>query len=302
VSACKRAGAPTREPAPNSMPGAPALFGDPAQAAAYAAHRPSYPASLMRDLAAYASAGLGRPIEAAVDAAAGSGQAALALAAAVPGVRRVVALDASPAQVAAATDAVAAAGKAATVAVVCAPAEDTGLPPSSADLVIVAQALHWLDVPAFYREAARLLRPGGAVAVLSYSWPTVVAGEEGGRVMPASTAALRAAAHEPPLGGLWDAGRALIDAGLPGLDPPGDLFEEVERRGGEGMRAATTARGVAGYVRSWSAYARHRREAGEAAAAAGDPADRVEAAVRGEAGGGGVGMEWPLLVMVGRRR
>jgi SAM-dependent methyltransferase len=37
----------------------------------------------------------------------------------------------------------------------------------SAVLVLAAQAVHWFDRPAFYAEAARLLAPGGTVAVLN---------------------------------------------------------------------------------------------------------------------------------------
>ena len=34
------------------------------------------------------------------------------------------------------------------------------------DLVFSAQALHWFDRPAFWRECGRVLKPGGAVAIL----------------------------------------------------------------------------------------------------------------------------------------
>lgn len=37
----------------------------------------------------------------------------------------------------------------------------------AADLVFSAQALHWFDRPAFYRECGRALKPGGAVAILN---------------------------------------------------------------------------------------------------------------------------------------
>lgn len=45
-------------------------------------------------------------------------------------------------------------------------AEDTGLPDSSADLVTVAQAWHWFDTEAAGAEIARILRPGGVLALL----------------------------------------------------------------------------------------------------------------------------------------
>lgn len=38
--------------------------------------------------------------------------------------------------------------------------------PGEAGLILVAQALHWFDRPAFYAEAGRVLAPGGTLAVL----------------------------------------------------------------------------------------------------------------------------------------
>jgi len=46
-----------------------------------------------------------------------------------------------------------------------APAEETGLPKASADLVTAAQAFHWFDRPRALAEMARILRPGGGVAL-----------------------------------------------------------------------------------------------------------------------------------------
>lgn len=45
-------------------------------------------------------------------------------------------------------------------------AEHTGLEAASQDLLTCAQSFHWLDRPAFAREALRVLRPGGQVALL----------------------------------------------------------------------------------------------------------------------------------------
>ncbi len=45
-------------------------------------------------------------------------------------------------------------------------AEATTLPDASVDWVVAAQAFHWFDVPAARREFARILRPGGRVALI----------------------------------------------------------------------------------------------------------------------------------------
>jgi SAM-dependent methyltransferase len=45
-------------------------------------------------------------------------------------------------------------------------AEATGLSNASVDLVTVAQAFHWVDVPPTVREFARILRPHGRLAIL----------------------------------------------------------------------------------------------------------------------------------------
>lgn len=52
-------------------------------------------------------------------------------------------------------------------------AESSGLPDSSVDLVTVAQALHWFDARAFFSEAARVLSPGGGIAVWGYGDPVL---------------------------------------------------------------------------------------------------------------------------------
>lgn len=46
-------------------------------------------------------------------------------------------------------------------------AEEIPFPDASAALVLTAQAVHWFDRPAFYAESARLLAPGGTLAVLN---------------------------------------------------------------------------------------------------------------------------------------
>jgi SAM-dependent methyltransferase len=50
----------------------------------------------------------------------------------------------------------------------------TGLAAGSADVVLAAQALHWMDPDATFAEVARVLRPGGMFVALDCDWPPSV--------------------------------------------------------------------------------------------------------------------------------
>ncbi len=239
-----------------------------AQAAAYAAHRPTYPAALFDWLA---DATPRRSC--AWDCATGSGQAAVALA---RHFARVVATDTSPAQLA---HAVPAPGVEYRVA----PAEASGLPDASADLVTVAQALHWFDRARFYGEARRVLAPGGVLAVWSYGSAAL---DE-----PALADALSRFEHGT-MGPYWPPERALVGEALRAAPFP---FRELAVPPFTLERHWTLAE-LLGYVRSWSAtaafVARHRRDpVGELAAALGPAWGEPSRARR---------VWWPMVVRAGR--
>ena len=122
-------------------------------APAYASCRPRYPEELFGYLA-----GLLDRHELAWDCAAGSGQATIPLAQTF---QRVLATDASAAMLDQAP-------RHPRVEYRVATAERSGLGAGTADLVVVAQALHWLDLDRFYREVVRVLAPGGVLAVWTY--------------------------------------------------------------------------------------------------------------------------------------
>jgi SAM-dependent methyltransferase len=76
-------------------------------------------------------------------------------------------------------------------------AEALPLPDSSADLIAFAQAWHWVDVPAASAEAARVLSPGGALALVwNIRDPEVDWVERLGEVMGSSKAE-QYNSHEP---------------------------------------------------------------------------------------------------------
>lgn len=47
----------------------------------------------------------------------------------------------------------------------------TGLDDGCADLVVCAQALHWMEPFSTFEEVARILRPGGVFVAYDYDWP-----------------------------------------------------------------------------------------------------------------------------------
>ncbi len=49
-------------------------------------------------------------------------------------------------------------------------AENPSLSDDSVSLAVAAQALHWYDLPRYFNEVRRVLKPGGLLAVFGYDW------------------------------------------------------------------------------------------------------------------------------------
>src|SRR5438445_1151717 len=197
---------------------------------AYAGFRPGYPDWLFQWLA-----GLPARRNLAWDCATGSGQGAVGLA---PRFDRVIATDASAEQIAAATPHP-------RVDYRVAPAEASGLESESVDLVTVAQALHWLDRPAFFAEALRVLRSDGVIAAWTYGNP---------RLDDAQADLVLQRFTSQAVGPFWPPERALVDSRYRAINFP---FAEIEPPAFE-MEAQWTLPALLGYIGTWSATTRFR--------------------------------------------
>ena len=200
----------------------------------YAEFRPGYPPELFAWLAGIAPA-----LDAVWDCGCGSGQASVALAAHFTTVH---ATDVAAEQVAAARPHP-------RVRYSVAPAERSGLPDASVDLVTVAQALHWFDVDAFYAEARRVGRPGALLAVWNYPRP---------RFVDPDLDRVFFDFYSDEVGPYWPAGRRHIEANYTTLAFP---FREIQHPP-FGLELDWSFEQVIGYVSSWSATAQYRKALG----------------------------------------
>jgi len=203
-------------------------------AADYALARPAYPAALFDWLAAQAP---GRTL--AWDVATGNGQAAAGLAAHF---EAVFATDASAQQI----DQASAPGN---VRFGVEAAEQCSLTDGSADLVSVAQALHWFDHARFYPEVHRVLRPGGLFAAWTYRLSTV---------SPAIDAVVWRL-YEGIVGPWWPPERCHVDAGYADLPFPFREVPDPQIR----MQTTHTLAQYLAYLRTWSAVRRYQAARGE---------------------------------------
>lgn len=234
----------------------------------YARYRPRYPAALFDWLAAQAPS-----TALAWDVATGSGQAAVELAARFS---RVIATDGSAAQLASAE-------ARPNVEYRHEPAERSTLDDASADLIAVAQALHWFEHGAFFAEVARVLKPSGVLAVWCYETFTAT---------PAVDAVV-GRFYRDVIGAYWPPERRWIETGYAGLVMPyprvaGPAFE---------LTIDWCLDELVGYLGTWSAVARYRADRGD------DPLPAVRAELAEVWGDPSSArrVSWPLKLHVARR-
>jgi SAM-dependent methyltransferase len=234
---------------------------------AYARFRPTYPPGLFDWLA-----GVSPARDRAWDCATGNGQAAVELA---RHFGEVIATDASEKQIRSAV-------RHPRVRYHVAPAEEPGIDPGTVDLITVAQAVHWFDIPAFYRQAGRVLKPGGILAVWAYG-------------LFHSTPEIDAVVHHlyrDVVGPYWPPDRGMIERGYVEVNLP---FHPVDPPPFE-MRLDWTAEDAIGYLGTWSATQGFKADKGY------DPVDQVRADLVQAWGPGTRTARWKVILKVARKR
>lgn len=240
-----------------------------AHAKSYADARPGYPFELFLYLRS-----LCKEHELAWDCATGNGQAAESLAKVF---RQVIATDASAEQILQARPVK-------NIEYRQAAAEEHFLEACSVDLVVVAQALHWFDIAAFFENVDRVLKPGAVIAVWSYGLTTV--SEEVDRVVQKLYGEI--------LDDYWPAERRIVEQQYANIEFPYALIEgetfEMSRRWNLAQ--------LKDYLMSWSAVQRYMKKEGS------DPlqliSQELEQAWSCEPDKE-VEVQWPLMLKIGRK-
>ncbi len=236
------------------------------QSATYVRYRPTYPPELFDWL-------VGHVFERHLvwDCACGSGQATLSLAERFD---RVIATDLSESQLAFAP-------KVPNVEWRQAIAEASKLESRSVDLIVVAQALHWFDLPRFWHECQWVLKTDGVIAAWCYG-----VAEFSDR----SVGELCDEFYRVRLADYWPPERRIVEAGYGVLGFP---FDEIIAPN-FGLRAEWSVDELMGYFSSWSATERFRRSTGV------DPVQALRTNMAQLSIQETIQVHWPLSVRVGR--
>lgn len=233
----------------------------------YAKYRPRYPEALFAELAAIAPAR-----ELAWDCATGNGQAALALAELFA---EVIATDASAEQIAHAEPHP-------KISYRVESAEQPAFASASVDLITVGQALHWFDLPNFYAQATRAMKPNGVIAAWCYGQRMIA---------PDIDRAFDHFYHDV-VGPYWPPERALVEDGYRSLPFP---FKRIALGDFE-MTVEWNLAELLGYFGTWSATRRHIAQTGR------DPRAEIENELRAAWGEPQIRRQiaWPLHLLVGK--
>lgn len=163
-------------------------------------------------------------------------------------------------------------------------AEETDFEGSTFDLITVAQAIHWFEFDAFYKEIYRLLKSEGVFAVMGYGHFST---------NPDSDAILRKL-HREILGPYWDPERRYVDDDYKTIPFP---FDEVKVEEGKFSETFTwDFEHLLGYIASWSATQHYIKQVGH------DPVDLIRGELKESWAKGNGKAHFPLLLRIGKKQ
>jgi SAM-dependent methyltransferase len=162
-----------------------------------------------------------------------------------------------------------------------APAENSGIKSGTVDLIMVAQALHWFDLPRFYEEVPRVLKSKGVFAASAYKFF---------HITPEIDRLVNHRYYDKVVGPFWPPERALVEK-FEELPFP---FSEIQTPPFE-MIAQWNLEHLLGYLRSWSATQRFM------AAKGADPLEQITDELRTVWGDPQRTrkVKWPLALRIG---
>ncbi|KAH9679898.1 methyltransferase 11 domain-containing protein [Citrus sinensis] len=210
------------------------------QAKQYAETRPNYPEELFKFITSKTT-----NHDLAWDVGTGSGQAAASLSGIF---ENVIGTETSPKQIEFATKLPNIRYELTSPAMSIAELEQNVAAQSTVDLVTIAQAMHWFDLPQFYNQVKWVLKkPNGVIATWCYTVPEV----------NVSVDAVFQPFYTVDSDPFWEPQRKLVDNKYMTIDFP---FEPVDGADSTGpfdrfvIEKTMDLEGYFSYIRSWSAY------------------------------------------------
>ena len=234
----------------------------------YSKYRPYYPDRLFKFLSSITP-----DHDLAWDCATGSGQAAHGL---VHYFQKVIATDASEQQIKNTSNHK-------NILYKVALAHKTTIQTASIDLITVAQALHWFEFDRFYKEADRVLKQNGVIAVWTYNLLTI----------SSEIDSIINYFYHHVVGEFWPPERKFVENGYEDIPFP---FHKLPIPC-FWMSAKWTLRQLIGYMNTWSAVKRYRKNKGN------DPIESIEKELTRLWDSSSDVMEvyWPLSILIGKK-
>lgn len=206
----------------------------------YANFRPTYPDSLYETIVKYQHKFITQTSSnekrICVDVGCGTGQASVALS---RDFDEVIAIDASLSQLQSAI-------QSPKVVYKIGSAEHIPTSDHVADMITVAQALHWFQLDTFFAECKRVLRPGGTLAAWTYGLIRLENKQAEDIIMDY---------HMNVMGPYWDAKRLLVDQRYIHITLPFHDFQRVE----SSMEYHMTLQDLYNYLGTWSSLKTYKQ-------------------------------------------